>query len=106
MSRRILISTSRVAIAIVVVVAMILPAVGQAPASNAKAPAAEKAPADKKAPAAKKWTMPRTPDGQPDLQGYWTNSSYVPLERANGVTKEFYTPEEAAALAQRAKEQD
>jgi hypothetical protein len=39
--------------------------------------------------------MPRTPDGQPDLQGYWTNSSYVPMERPNGVTKEFYTPEEA-----------
>jgi hypothetical protein len=94
MSRRILVSTSTVAIAIVVVVAMILPAAAQAPASNAKAPAA------------KKWTMPRTPDGQPDLQGYWTNSSYVPLERANGVTKEFFTPEEAAASARRAKEED
>ncbi|PYR31108.1 MAG: hypothetical protein DMF92_06460, partial [Acidobacteria bacterium] len=23
--------------------------------------------------AAKPWTMPRTPAGQPDLQGYWTN---------------------------------
>jgi len=21
--------------------------------------------------AGKSWTMPRTPDGQPDLQGYW-----------------------------------
>ena len=28
----------------------------------------------------------------PDLQGYWTNNSYTPLERPNGVTKEFYTP--------------
>ena len=34
---------------------------------------------------------PRTPDGVPDLQGYWTNNSYTPLERPNGVTKEFYT---------------
>ena len=42
------------------------------------------------------YTSPRTPDGQPDLQGYWTNSTYMPLERPNGVTKEFYTPEEAA----------
>src|SRR5262245_20563566 len=93
MSRRILVSTSTVAIAIVLVVAMILPAAAQAPATQ-------------KAPAAKKWTMPRTPDGQPDLQGYWTNSSYVPLERANGVTKESFTPEEAAAAARRAKEED
>ena len=22
-----------------------------------------------------------TPDGQPDLQGYWTNDTYTPLER-------------------------
>jgi len=41
------------------------------------------------------YTQPRTPDGQPDLQGYWTNSTYVPLERPAGVTKEFYTPQEA-----------
>ena len=31
---------------------------------------------------------------RPDLQGYWTNNSYTPLERPNGVTKEFYTKEE------------
>src|SRR5262245_13555872 len=41
------------------------------------------------------YTQPRTPDGQPDIQGYWTNSTYVPLERPNGATKEFYTLEEA-----------
>jgi len=45
----------------------------------------------------KPYVAPRTPDGQPDLQGYWTNSTYVPLERPNGVTKEFYTAQEAAA---------
>lgn len=50
------------------------------------------------APTARKWVQPRTPDGQPDLQGFWSNSTYVPLERPNGVTKEFYTPEEAAAI--------
>ena len=50
------------------------------------------------APAAKKWTAPRTPDGQPDLQGYWTNSTYVPLERGNNVTKAFYTEEEFAKV--------
>ena len=33
------------------------------------------------------YTAPRTPDGQPDLQGFWTNSTYTPLERPNNVTK-------------------
>src|ERR1051325_5534393 len=43
------------------------------------------------------WTAGRTPDGQPDLQGYWTNASFTPLERpAEFAGKEFFTPEEAA----------
>ncbi len=33
-------------------------------------------------PAAKKtWTMPRTPDGHPDLQGVWTNATLTPMTR-------------------------
>jgi hypothetical protein len=47
---------------------------------------------------ARTWVQTRTPDGQPDLQGFWSNSTYVPLERPNNVTKQFYTPEEAAAI--------
>jgi hypothetical protein len=54
----------------------------------------------------KPYTAPRTPDGQPDLQGFWTNSTYVPLERPNGVTKEFYTPQEAAEREKRAATQE
>ena len=50
----------------------------------------------------RKWTVPRTGDGQPDLQGFWTNSTYTPLERPKNVTKEFYTKEEAAELEKRA----
>jgi hypothetical protein len=70
---------------------------GQAPATSKPAPGA---------PAAKKWTPPRTPDGQPDLQGYWTNSTYVPLERPDKVTKAFYTEQEFAAAVKAAAERE
>jgi hypothetical protein len=40
------------------------------------------------------YTVPRTAFGHPDLQGYWSIASYTPLERPDGVTKAFYTPEE------------
>src|SRR5687767_9508245 len=43
------------------------------------------------------YKMPRTPDGQPDLQGFWSNATYTPLERPDNVSKEFYTPAEAVA---------
>jgi hypothetical protein len=46
---------------------------------------------------AKTWTVPRTPDGQPDLQGYFTNPNFTPLERpARFAGKEFFTDEEEA----------
>jgi hypothetical protein len=46
----------------------------------------------------KKWTVGRTPDGQPDLQGVWDASSMTPLERPAALgNKEFYTPEEIVA---------
>ena len=50
----------------------------------------------------KTYKAPRTPDGQPDLQGFWTNNTYVPLERPKGVTKEFYTEQEAKEVEKRA----
>jgi hypothetical protein len=44
------------------------------------------------------WTPPRTADGHPDLQGYWTNATFTPLERpADLAGKEFLTDAEAAA---------
>jgi hypothetical protein len=46
--------------------------------------------------AAKAWTG-KTPEGVPDLQGYWTNNSYTPLQRDANMTKEFFTKEELAA---------
>jgi hypothetical protein len=44
------------------------------------------------------WTPARTPDGQPDLEGYWTNATFTPLERpAELAGKEYLTASEAAA---------
>ena len=73
----------------------------QTPASGQTAPAASKA-VKTTAGTNKAWTLPHTPDGQPDLQGYWTNSTETPLERPKGLgAKEFYTEEELADLVKR-----
>ena len=40
------------------------------------------------------WDMPRTPDGQPDMQGIWSNASQTPLVRPEFFgTKGFLTEE-------------
>lgn len=45
------------------------------------------------------WELPRTAEGHPVLQGYWTNSTVVPLERSLELgTQAFYTVEEAANM--------
>jgi hypothetical protein len=54
----------------------------------------------------KPYVVPKTPDGVPDLQGYWTNNTITPLQRPAGVTKEFYTPEEFAANAKKQADRD
>jgi hypothetical protein len=62
---------------------------GQAPSSaNAQTPATTK-----------RWTAPRTPDGQPDLQGVWANNNITPLQRPpQWAGKQFLTDEEVAVL--------
>ena len=53
------------------------------------------------------WTPPRTPWGDPDLQGYYLNTSYTPLERPAALKdKALYTKEEAIAAFKRAVAQD
>ena len=50
-------------------------------------------------PADAAWTVPRMPDGRPDLQGTWTTQTFTPLERPDHLAdQEFFTEEEAAAL--------
>jgi hypothetical protein len=52
---------------------------------------------------AKTWTAPRTPDGQPDLQGTWTNATITPFERPKEFEgKPILTEEESAELESRA----
>src|SRR5262247_3639905 len=99
MNHRFLTSLGVTALAIGVIVALLAPLPAAAQATKAPAPAA-------KAATAKPWTVSRTPDGVPDLQGYWTNNSYTPLERPNGVTKEFYTPAELEEANKKAAERE
>ena len=46
---------------------------------------------------AKAWTVPRTPDGHPDLQGNWTNGTLTPLERPSGLAQAL-TPAQVERL--------
>ena len=49
--------------------------------------------------------LPRTPDGQPDLQGVWNFSTATPMERPEELAgKDALTPEEAAAWEQQLAE--
>ena len=47
------------------------------------------------------WTLPRTPDGQPDLQGYWTTQTFTPVERPERLADQEFFSEEELALLQR-----
>jgi hypothetical protein len=63
--------------------------------STAKPAAAAAAkPASTPAKAASSYKVPRTADGVPDFQGFWTNATLTPLQRPNGVTAEYVTKDE------------
>jgi hypothetical protein len=95
MNMRMRISAGALAIAVAM---MWLTANTTADQQAAGASTAKPAAAATAKPGAKPYKSPRTPDGQPDLGGFWSNATYTPLERAQNVTKEFYTPEEFEKL--------
>ena len=50
-----------------------------------------------------RWAPPRTPDGQPDLQGVWLSNTATPLERPKQLEgKARLTDEEVAEFRRRA----
>jgi len=97
MSNRLAVSSRAIQIALATV--LIAPAFAAAQSSGSTADAHTKtAKGTTNRPATKAWTMPRTPDGRPDLHGYWTSESFTPLERpAKYQGREFLTDEEAEA---------
>jgi len=53
------------------------------------------------------WTSPRTPDGQPDLQGVWDYRTATPLERPKELgDRAFLTDDEIAEFERRAAERE
>lgn len=55
------------------------------------------------APPAKTEVSLRTPDGQPDLQGTWTDATITPFERPDALAgKQVLTPAEAAEIEKKA----
>src|SRR5215467_1907417 len=79
----------------VLAMALWLPASAQGPGKAASQAPRKPAPPTK--PAANKSSAPRTPWGDPDLQGVWNDATSTPLQRPTGVgAKDVLTDEEAA----------
>src|SRR3954468_13360047 len=53
------------------------------------------------------WTPPRTPAGQPDLQGVWNYAGWTPLERPSAYAgREFLTDDELAQAEKALRDSD
>src|ERR1700719_4285140 len=78
---------------------LLLPTFGLAQTKTSVTAKAETKAASAKSTEKKTWALPRTPDGQPDLQGYWTSLSFTPMERpAKYGNREILTDQETQDL--------
>ena len=66
------------------------------------APTAAEGQAARASSVASTYKVPRLPDGHPDFQGFWNNTTYTPLERPKGIDREFFTKEEVGEQMKRA----
>ena len=97
MSFRFLTSLGVLAVVTAVVSLLAVSVAGQAPSAAAKAA--------RSTPAAKTWTPPRTPWGDPDLQGIYNNATSTPLQRPSKFgEKDVLSDEEAEALQEQLTE--
>ena len=96
MRHRFLTSLSALAVVMVAFWLVTVTVAGQAPTAVAKAAKAK--------PAAKPWTPPRTPWGDPDLQGIYNNATSTPLQRPNQFDKPVLSEEEADTYQEQLRE--
>ena len=95
MSQRFLASMGVLAVVMAVLSLSGVPVAGQAPAA-AKPAAPAKATAPAKTTAAKPYIVPKTPWGDPDLQGIWNDATSTPLQRPAALGEKGVLSEDEA----------
>jgi hypothetical protein len=93
MTRRGLLSTAAVGCAVLIVGMLAVPVAGQTQRQGGTPTAGAQAPAR---PAARPFTAPKTPWGDPDLQGIWNFATSTPLERPSDIGDKSVLSEQEA----------